>query len=159
MALSDLIPTNFLTNTFIFQSFIPFLILFAIIWGLLEAINRFSSKVNLIISIGFSLTAVFSNPWILVYIATLGSYAAVILFGMLFLFGVIRWGLGRGRDIYLETSSYDKQYKKLMEERAKLVEKVQSEENPEKQKALVKRIKDIEDKMKILDIKRTPTDV
>lgn len=125
----------------------------------MEAINRFSSKVNLVISIGFSLIAVFTNPWILVYIAMLGSYAAVILFGLLFLFGVIRWGLSRGRDIYLETSSYEKQYQKLIEERAKLVEKLHSEENPEKQKGLVNRIKDIENKMKILEIKKTPTDV
>lgn len=151
-------PTDFLSNIFIFQTFIPFIILFAIIWGLLEAINRFSGKVNLVISLGFALIAAFTNPWILSYIATLGAYTAVVLFGILFLFGIIRWGLGRGHDIYFETSSYGKQYQHYERELKKIEEKLRSGELSESEmNSELKRAKEIKDKMEVLRLKMTQT--
>lgn len=153
MALFDF-ATGFLTNTFIFQVFIPFIILFAIVWGLLEAIGKLGHKVNLVVAIGFALLAAYTNPFILAYIATLGSTVAVVLFGILFLFGIIRWGLSRGHDIYLETSSYEKQYQKLVDQKAKLYDKLRTETDKSKQQDLAKQISDIERKMKILEVKK-----
>lgn len=146
-------PADFLSNIFIFQTFIPFIILFAILWGLLEAIGIFKSyRTNLVIALGFSSIAAFTNPWILAYIATLGSYAAVVLFGALFLFGVIRWGLSRGRDVYFETSSYQKQIANLTKQKAKLEEKLgQKDLDRSQAESIVKQIKDLETKIRILE--------
>jgi len=153
MALID-IPQDFLSNTFIFQNFIPFIVLFAIFWGLLEAIDRFRSKTNLVISLGFALIAAFTNPWILSYIATLGSYAALIMFGLLFLFGVVRWGLGRGRDIYLETSSYSRQRQHLEKRLFKINQELASSGlDPSKAEHLLKEKKDLENKIDLLRVK------
>jgi len=148
MALTDFLPE--LTNSFIFQNFIPFIILFAIFWGLLEAIGRFKAKTNLVISLGFALIAGFTNPWILSYIATLGSYAALILFGMLFLFGVIRWGLGRGRDIYYDTASKEKRLEKLIREHEKWQNKLEAAGTDSEKAEIIKRLKDIEIKMEVI---------
>ena len=150
MALFDFTSTLF-TNTFIFQNFIPFIILFAIFWGLLEAIHRLSSRVNLVISLGFALIAAFTNPWILVYIATLGSYTALVLFGLLFVFGVIRWGLGRGRDIYYDTASKGQRLERLYKEKEKWTRKF--EEAPEgssKRQEIDKKIRDIDNQISVL---------
>jgi hypothetical protein len=151
MAIFDF-PTTFLTNTFVFQIFVPFIILFAILWGLLEAIKIFeSSKVKLVIALGFSLVASFTNPWILAYIAALGAYMAVVLFGILFLFGVIRWGLSRGHDIYFETSSYRRQIEKLAKEKAKLEEKLQKPGLKQAEgEVIYEKIKKLEAKIHIL---------
>jgi hypothetical protein len=143
MALTDFLPN--LTSTFVFQNFIPFIVLFAIFLGLLEAINRFKAKTNLVISLGFALIAAFTNPWVLSYIATLGSYAALIIFGMLFLFGIIRWGLGRGKDIYYETASKGKQLDKLTKQAEKLLNEYKSApEGSKKKEEIHKRLRDIE---------------
>lgn len=147
MALFDF-ATGFITNTFIFQVLIPFIILFAIVWGLLEAIGKLGHKVNLVVAIGFALLAAYTNPFILTFIATLGSTVAIVLFGILFLFGIIRWGLSRGHDIYFETSSYKRQreyYEKELDKvNRELAKPGQSREKlghlVDKQKELEKRI-------------------
>ena len=155
MALSDFLPS--LSNTFVFQYFIPFVVLFAIFWGLLEMLGRFKPKVNLVVSIGFSLLAAYTNPWVLTYIATLGAYMAVVLFGILFLFGIIRWGLGRGKDIYFESSSCERQYKHYAKDMEKIDNKLRSGGlNSSEQTALLKQRSDIENKMKLLRLKLTP---
>lgn len=143
-------PTDLLSNIFIFQTFIPFIVLFAIFLGLLEAINRFKAKTNLVISLGFALIAAFTNPWVLSYIATLGSYAALIIFGMLFLFGIIRWGLGRGKDIYYETASKERRLEKLMREQQKWQNKLEAAGSDSEKTEIVKRLKDIEMKMEVI---------
>ena len=148
MALTDFLPE--LTSSFIFQNFIPFIILFAIFWGLLEAINRFKAKTNLVISLGFALIAAFTNPWVLSYIATLGSYAALIMFGFLFLFGIIRWGLGRGKDIYYETASKERRLEKLMREQQKWQNKLEAAGSDSEKTEIVKKLKDIEMKMEVI---------
>lgn len=148
MALFDI--NSFLTNTFVFQFFIPFIILFAILWGLLEAINVFhSSRVKIVIALGFALVASYTNPWILAYIATLGSYAAVILFGLLFLFGVVRWGLGRGKEIYIETAPYKKQIDDIAKKVEKLQRKLETQ-SPQQQIETMKTIRALEIKAEIL---------
>lgn len=152
MALFDL-PANLFSSTFIFQVFIPFIILFAILWGLLESMGKFSFRVNFVVAMGFSLIAAFTNPWILAYIATLGSYAAVVLFGALFLFGVIRWGLGRGKEIHLETAPYESQIQNM----AKKIDDLKRDfpkQNEEQQKHTIKTIEDLEMKMKKLKMRQ-----
>lgn len=157
MALIDF-SSNFLSNTFIFQTFIPFIILFAILWGLLEIIfEKWSSKIKIVISLGFALIASFTNGWILVYIATLGSYMAVVLFGILFLFGVLRWGLSRGHDIYYETSSYQKQYQHLARQKEKIVQKIEGAKSDREKMDLMKTLNDVDNRMKLLQYKMQRT--
>jgi len=151
MAVFDFL-TQFISNTFIFTNLISFIILFAILWGLLEAINKFSFRINLVISIGFALIAVFTNPWILSYIATLGSYLAVVLFGILFLFGVIRWGFGRGRDIYHDTASIGKKRERLAKQRGKLMDKFEGAKNDSEKQNLQKQIIEIDNELKKLQL-------
>ncbi len=148
MALFD-IPANLLTNAFVFQIFIPFIILFAVLWGLLETMNIGSSKVKLVIALGFALVASYTNPWVLAYIATLGSYTAVVLFGILFLFGVVRWGLGRGKEIHFETAPYERQIEVI----GKKIEKMQrnlEKQPPQQQIQTMKAIESLEMKAKLL---------
>lgn len=147
MALLDI--STLLTNSFVFQVFIPFIIIFAVFWGLLEMIDRFGSKVNLTISLGFALIAAYTNPWILAYIATLGSIVAVVLFGILFLFGVIRWGLGRGKEIYVETAAYDKQITEITKKIEKLNRNMEKQ-TPQQQIQTMKMIEGLEMKVKLL---------
>ena len=148
MAILDI--SSFLSNTFIFQIFIPFIILFAIFWGLLEAIGKLGHKVNLVLAVGFSLIAAYSNPFILSYIATLGSTVAVVLFGVLFLFGIIRWGLGRGGDIYRESASSEKRLEYLMKEKERWEKKYNSVKSDSEKAEILKRVRDIDTQMEIL---------
>jgi len=148
MAIFD-VPTNLFSNTFVFQIFIPFIILFAIFWGLLQSIGKFSTRINVILSFGFALTAAYTNPFILSYIAALGSTAALVLFGLLFLFGVIRWGLSRGHDIYFETSSYARQREHYERELAKVNRELAIPGLPQHRiEFLAKRQKELETKIK-----------
>jgi len=157
MALFDF-ASSFLTNTFIFQTFVPFIILFAVIWGLLAAINRFNTKTNTVIAVGFALIAAYSNPFVLSYIAALGSSLALVLFVLLFVFGVIRWGLGRGRDVYFETSTYRKQYEHYGKELEKIESEVRGGGLSDAQMARkAKEYEDIKKKMAVLDLKMKAT--
>ena len=154
MALLDV--TTFLTSSFVFQNFIPFIILFAIFWGLLEAIGKFKSKTNLVISLGFALIAGYSNPWVLSYIATLGSYAALVLFGLLFIFGIVRWGLGRGRDIYYDTASIGKREERLRKKLDKLNRDFQGAPEDSKQREeIAKKMRQIEGELDVLKRERS----
>jgi hypothetical protein len=151
MALFDF--TSFISSTFVFQYFVPFIILFAIFWGLIEMIGRFKTKINLVLSLGFAMIAVYTNPWILVYIATLGSYAAVVLFGVIFIFGIIRWSLGRGQDIYYDTASKSKKLDKLIKESADLTRKLNgTPENSKERLEVFRRLKDVNEKIEMLRI-------
>jgi hypothetical protein len=154
MAITDFFPSNIVTNTFFYQNLIPFIVLFAILWGLVEMAGRFKPKINIVIAGGFSLIAVYTNPWILTYIATLGVYMAVLIFGILFLFGIIRWGLGRGKDIYVETASYEKQLTSSMSQLQKIDDKLSSGglSNTEANE-LLRRKSDLENKIKILRLR------
>jgi len=154
MALFDF-ASSFITNTFIFQNFIPFIILFALLWGLMSAISsewfKFGKKVNLVISLGIALTAAYTNPWILAYIAALGSYAAVVMFGLLFVFGVVRWGLGRGRDIYYDTASRGKREEHLIKELENWQRKFEGAPEGSKQREeIAKKMKQIESELDVL---------
>ena len=143
------LPIDFLSNTFIFQNFVPFIILFAILFGLLESIGKFRLKTNLVVAIGFALIAVYTNPWVLSYIATLGSSAAVVLFGILFLFGIIRWGLGRGKDIYYETAPKETKIRKLIKEKEKWENKYRGARTDSEKASIIKRIEDLKTQIEI----------
>jgi hypothetical protein len=146
------LPIDFLSNTFIFQNFVPFIILFAILFGLLESIGKFKLKTNLVVAVGFALIAAYTNPWVLSYIATLGSSAAVVLFGILFFFGIIRWGLGRGKDIYDETAPKETKIRKLIKEKEKWENKYRSARSDSEKASIIKRIEEL--KMQIEIAKR-----
>ena len=109
----------------LFQNyFLPFILIFAIFWGVLEAIDKFSRKVNLVLALALTLTAVYGGAltWFSTYIIPLSSYAAVIAFALVFIIGVGIWAISRGRDIYY-TEMPGKRAEKINKELAKLYKK------------------------------------
>ena len=114
MALFDLSYIQSLgIDQLLFGLVFPFLVIFAIFWGLLATMRIFGTKVNTVLALILSLV-ILPTPafvWFATYLVQLGSTLALVVFIAIFVFGVIRWGFSRGKDIYYSTGSYDKQIK------------------------------------------------
>jgi len=112
----------------LFGVLLPFFVIFAIFWGLLSVMRIFSSKVNTVLALAFSLVIIPTSffVWFATYLVQLGTTIALAAFVLLFVFGTIRWGLSRGKDIYIGTGGYDRQIK---EKRKKMHEYLNKIEN------------------------------
>jgi hypothetical protein len=123
MELSELLATP-VEN--MFQGFfLPLVLIFAIVWGILSSIRVFDRKVNIILSLALSLMVFFTPQFTLLstYMAQLGGQIAIIAFGLVFGFGVLMWAFGRGRDIYYEQAATDKRIMRLEDKIRKAREK------------------------------------
>jgi len=137
-----------LINTF----FIPFVVIFVMLWGILTAMGIFKNrKINIVISLGMVLFLASTDifPMVSQWMIQLGSLTAVAAFLLLFVGGVIIWGIGRGQSIYHGSNPY-RALKKIDNEIAKLNRKIGSEGNPQKQARMVKRMRELEDERVIV---------
>ena len=135
---------------------LPFLIIFAITWGILSSLGVFERRINLVLSLALSILVIFTPQFTLfsTYIAQLGGQVAIIAFGVLFGFGVIMWALGRGRDIYEEQLGGSGKVDRLMKKRSKYLKKARDAElRGDKRRArdYMKRVRDIEDDMRLAE--------
>lgn len=91
--------------------FLPFVILFAISWGVLTSLRIFDKRINLVISLALTVLVVFTPQFTIfaTYLTQLGGQFAVAAFFIVFGFGVLMWAFGRGKDIYYEQISSKKE--------------------------------------------------
>lgn len=124
--ISDILPPPY--NEYLFTYFVPFIILFAIFWGILTMMKIFNKKINMFLAIIFPLVFMFGAPetflWFSTYLINLGSFLAVGAFIAVFVFGVIAWALQRGRDIYRDVADLDSRILKKREEMRKVIDKI-----------------------------------
>jgi len=129
MALFDLSYIQSLQiDQLLFSLLLPFLVLFAIFWGLLSTMRIFNSKVNIILALVFS-AIILPTPafvWFATFLVQLGTTLALGVFILIFIFGAIRWGLSRGRDIYIGTGGYDRQIKEKRKKMHEYLNKLES---------------------------------
>lgn len=148
--LTELAPWE-LINTL----FIPFIVIFVILWGILSAIGFFKKnrKINGVIALGITLFLASTDlfPMLSQWMIQLGSMTAVVVFLLIFVGGVIIWGVNRGRDIYFDTSSKGNRLKKLQKELSKEMEKYRKEGNAKKRKNIWKRIDRLEREIKQIE--------
>jgi len=156
MALFDLTYLQSIgIDQLLFGLLLPFLVLFAIFWGLLTAMRIFGSKVNTVLALIFALVIIPTPAfvWFATYLVQLGTTIALAAFILIFIFGVIRWAFGRGWDIYYRTGSYDRQIDKLTKKRDKLV--AESERADEHKKPRIQRqIDELDREIRRLDLLR-----
>ncbi len=139
-----------LINTF----FIPFVVIFVMLWGILTAMGIFKNKkINIVISLAMVLFLASTDifPMVSQWMIQLGSMTAVAAFLLLFVGGVILWTINRGRDIYFETGSKGRRLKRLMERRDKEFEKLRTEGNKNKKRALYKNIERLRREIELVE--------
>lgn len=113
MALEDIVSSLFGNNIYnttpptgsiMYDYFLPFVIIWVVFYGILSAINLFRHKprINLILSVGLTLMMTATPYWFGVgqFISEWGAWTSVIIFIVVFTFGVVMWGLGRGKEYY-----------------------------------------------------------
>jgi len=139
----------------LFSLLLPFLVLFAIFWGLLSVMRIFGNKVNIILALAFSLVIIPTPAfvWFATYLVQLGTTVALAAFILLFIFGTIRWALFRGHDIYKETGGYDRQLKNIEKEIGKLAAK-RSRVSPEEQRVIDQRIAELNARKQAIEAER-----
>lgn len=135
---------------------LPFLIIFAITWGIISVLRVFNRRINLILSLALSVLVIFTPHFTLFanYIAQLGAQVALVAFGILFSFGVLMWMFGRGRDIFEEQIGTSKKVERLMKKRREYLKKArEADDRGDKRKAkdYLKKAKEIEDEMKLAE--------
>ncbi|HLC39700.1 MAG TPA: hypothetical protein VJJ76_02355 [archaeon] len=129
MALFDLSYIQSLgIDQLLFGLIFPFLVLFAIFWGLLATMRVFGTKVNTVLALILSLVILPTSAfvWFATYLVQLGSTLALVVFIAIFVFGVIRWGFSRGKDIYIGTGGYDRQIKEKRKKMHEYLNKLES---------------------------------
>jgi len=120
----DLIP-NLSTQELIFQIFLPFVLIFAILWGIISALRLFDNRVNLIISLVITILLASTEAFVTltVFYTQLGASFVFLLFIGLFFVGGTMWALNRGKDIHHETSSPTKALDRINKHIGKLEHK------------------------------------
>jgi ABC-type multidrug transport system fused ATPase/permease subunit len=134
--------------------FLPFLIIFVIVWAILNALKVFNKRVNMVLSLSLSLLASSTPQFTLfaAYIAQMGAQVAIVAFGLVFVFGVMMWTFGRGKDIFYEQLSHKKKIEKLMKDRREYLKKARQARrsgNKGKERDYMKRANEIDDILKM----------
>jgi hypothetical protein len=86
---------------------LPVLIVFAILWALLNSVRVFDRKINLVLALALTIMSAMTPQFTIftTYVAQLGAQVAIVAFFLLFAFGSLMWAFGRGRDIYYDFGS------------------------------------------------------
>ena len=157
MALTDLIgvPTDQL-----FQGILlPVLIVFAILWALLNVIRVFDRKINLILSLALTGMVAFTPQFTIftTYVAQLGAQVAIAAFFILFAVGSVMWMFGKGKGIYYEQLDASRGINYWVKKKAEYQDKADQARRENKDRECMewrKRAKEAEDNIELLSIKR-----
>lgn len=105
--------------------FLPFILVFVILWVVLERIHVFGKKVNIVVSLGISILLATTPAFTMlsVYITEVSGTGMLVIFGLLLIGGTAMWALFRGRDIYSEQSGSYRKLEKLRKKREKYLRK------------------------------------
>lgn len=127
MAIFELFSGNIGIQQLIWEFMLPFLIIFAILWGVLSMLRIFSRQVNLVLSIALTLM-VSASPLFTVfanYVSQFGAFTAILAFLAVFVFGAVMWAIGSGKRAYHATAGSAAKVKKLQKD----LEKAEKELN------------------------------
>lgn len=109
----------------IYNFFIPFIFIFVLSYGVLKKIGLFGSKINTILALTIP-AMILLNPSMGFFREQMSIMGAMSVYGMfiaLFGFGVLMWGLNKGRDITYTTANVEAKMKKLYDKKHKAVNK------------------------------------
>jgi len=148
--ISDFFPT--LPNNFIYTLVLPFIILFAIFWGLLSSLRLFNSKINTVLAAALTLTLFFTGGFDVFtnFLFQSTTTLAAVIFILVFIFGLINWAVGRSRDIYYESGGYGRKIERLQKEIAKLRGKLETESDDKKKKLITRHIIELQEELKVV---------
>jgi len=106
--------------------FYPFLLILVIFFAALEAVHAFKSRINVVLSLIMTLLATQSSVfgWFATQLVPLGGYAAIAVFGVIFLGGTMMWGHSRAKHIYYTHGSRESRLDKLGKDIRKLEDKL-----------------------------------
>jgi hypothetical protein len=99
----------------IYNFFLPFMFIFVLCYGVLRKIDLFGSRINMLISMLIP-AMILLNPAMGFFRDQMSMMGAMSVYGMfiaLFGFGVIMWGLNKGRDVTYNTATDDKKMRIL----------------------------------------------
>ncbi|MFH1623253.1 MAG: hypothetical protein ABIA12_01920 [Candidatus Aenigmatarchaeota archaeon] len=144
----------------IFQSlFLPMMIVFAILWALLNSVRVFDRKINTVLAVALTIMVAASPQFTLftTYVAQLGAQVAIAAFGVLFIFGTLAWMFGSGRDIYYEHVEPSGRVENLIKKKRKYLEKARDAADAGRNhdaKEWQKRARDVDDELQMLSLKK-----
>lgn len=147
----DLLTTT--PTELIYTVFIPFIIAFAIFWGILSTLRIFNKKINLILSFAISFAALNYGAFGIVstYLLSLSANLAVTAFVIIFILGIVIWSIFTMQDVFGPT---DKKLMKTREKIEKLYRKLDRTRDPAKERAIEKQIRRLEIKERRLARRR-----
>ena len=132
---------------FIFNTWIPFLISFALLYGVLEGVKIFDRRISLLIA--FLATLAFSaSPFFEIFSQFFIKYSAFFIlsiFLVLFVGGGLIFGKRKISSIYEETKEL-KEIEKEIDNCKKELEKAEEEGDTKKVEELKKKLKELEKK-------------
>ena len=150
----DFFPNlDFTSQSALHTIFLPFLLIFTIIFGTLSIRPIFNKRINLLIAIVLALAST-QTPvffWFSTVLPAYGSITAVAGFVIIFFFGVIMWAYKRGEDIYIEAGGIGRKINKLYKQKEKLereYDKAIDQHNDSRAVAISERIERIEREIK-----------
>jgi low affinity Fe/Cu permease len=94
---------------------LPFLLVFVVLWAVLEKLHIFNRKVNIVFSLGVCIILA-STPAFTVlsqFVTQISGTGMIIIFAVVLIAGTLFWAFGRGRDIYYEQVAMDKKITSL----------------------------------------------
>jgi hypothetical protein len=111
-----LLPPEQLFRSF----FLPFIITFALFWGLLTILKIFNRRINIVLALSMTAAAWYGGvfTWFTEVAFSMTSNVVIIIFALLFIVGAAIWAIGRGKDVYYEQVPFAKS-KKITKELAK----------------------------------------
>jgi len=141
MATTDLIE-SLLAENLVQQFFLPFILTFAIFWGLLEVLRIFNRRINLVLALGITIAAAYGGLFTVLstYLLQLGAFAGVLAFVLVFIVGAAMWALGRGEEMIAP----GRKARKIREKIEKLYDKLERTRNPAKRGAYIEQIRRLE---------------
>lgn len=126
--------------------FLPFLVIFAIFWGVLSVMKIFGRKINIVLSLALTIIIASTDAFALIstYLAQYTAYTAIAAFTIVFIFGTVMWALRSGREIYYKQVP-TRELQNIRKKIAKLRDKYHKAPDREKP-AILKQIMTLEEK-------------
>lgn len=134
----------------IYTVFIPFIIAFAIFWGILSALNIFGKKINLVLALAISVSAFYFGAFGAVssFLLSFSANLAVVAFVILFIVGILIWSARTGMDIFTEP---EKKSRKISERIEKLYKELDRTRDHAKQEAIERQIAKLRWQQRVVD--------
>lgn len=130
----------------VYTVFLPFIMVFAIIFGVLQAIRLFNKKINVVLALAITFLAAYGGlfDFFSTYFLYLGPYFGVAVFVAVFVVGALAWGIGRGKEFYYQSLSPEKKLEEINKKIEKEYERYRNESDPAKKRAIDRKIVELE---------------